>query len=213
MDERMDSVGTGSDVGGILDRGDFLKLAGAAGIGAAAGASLLPAGAGAAVRTNLDPTDFTFRTREQFRPFHLLAKNFVQLDDGFDRNTTGNYTILRPGPPEEGDGFVRVDDGKMRFTGQDDYYTILKSKTGQKAPFATVIIDVASLPEGTVYAGLYKDELNYVHAYYDKNVAGRGVRPARARPGAPDREGQDGPVYRHPCGPARHPGSGPGARR
>ncbi len=63
MDDRMDSVGTGSDVGGILDRGDFLKLVGAAGIGAAAGASLLPAGAGAAVRTNLDPTDFSFRTR------------------------------------------------------------------------------------------------------------------------------------------------------
>ncbi|MEJ7842328.1 MAG: hypothetical protein WKF95_11220, partial [Rubrobacter sp.] len=145
----MDNVGTGSDVGGILDRGDFLKLAGAAGIGAAAGASLLPA-AGAAVTTNLDPTDFTFSTREQFRPFHLLAKNFVQLDDGFDTNTIGDYTVLRPGPPAEDDGFVRVGGGEARFAGQDDYYTILKSDTGQKAPFSTVIVDVASQPDGTV---------------------------------------------------------------
>lgn len=169
MDHRLDSVGAGQEAEGVLNRGDFLKLAGAAGIGAAAGASLLPA-AEAAVRTNLDPTDFTFRTREQFRPFHLLAKNFVTLDDGFDRNTTGNYTILRPGPTEEDDGFVRAGDGKLRFTGQDGYYTILKSNTGQRAPFATVIIDVASQPEGTVYAGLYRDDLNYVHAYYEKNT-------------------------------------------
>ena len=169
MDHRTDSVeGLGQEIGGVLDRKDFLKLAGAAGIGAAAGASLLPAAAEAAVATNLDPTDFTFRTREQFRPFHLLAQNFVRLDDGFDTNTTGNYTILRPGSPNEDDGFVRADNGRMRFTGQDNYYTILKSNTGQEAPFATVIMDVAAQPEGRVYTGLYRDELNYVHAYYDR---------------------------------------------
>ena len=170
MDHRMDSVGTE----GLLGRGDFLKLAGAAGIGAAAGAGLMPA-AGAAVTTGLDPTDFTFRTREQFRPFHLLARNFVRLNDGFDTNTAGNYTILRPGPANEDDGFVRAGEGRMRFAGQDDYYTILKSNTGQRAPFATVIVDVASQPEGAVYAGLYRDEGNYVHAYYDKNTQTVGL--------------------------------------
>ena len=170
MDDRMDGVGNE----GLLDRGDFLKLAGAAGVGAAAGAGVLQTAAGA-VTTSLDPTDFTFRTREQFRPFHLLAKNFVRLDDGFDRNTTGNYTILRPGPANEDDGFVRAGDGRMRFTGQDDYYTILKSNTAQRAPFATVIVDVASQPEGAVYAGLYRDEFNYVHAYYDKNTQTVGL--------------------------------------
>jgi hypothetical protein len=124
----------------LHNRKDFLKLLGAAGIGAAAGASVLPG----AVRTQLQPTAFSFAVREQFRPFHLLAKNFVQLDNSFNGDTTGDYTILRPGPSEEDDGFVRAGDGKMRFAGQDDYYTILKSDTEQEAPFATVIIDVAS---------------------------------------------------------------------
>ena len=50
-----------------------------------------------------------------------------------------------------------MQNGRLRFAGQDDYYTVLKSDTGQRAPYATVIIDVASLTEGTVYAGLYKD--------------------------------------------------------
>jgi hypothetical protein len=153
----------------LQSRGDFLKLLGAAGVGAAAGASLLPGTAEGAVRTSLDPTDFHFTTRERFRPFDLLAKNFVRLDDNFNSNTRGNYTVLRPGPPNEDDGFVRIGEGKARFAGQDDYYTILKSNTGQRAPFATVIVDVASLPEGRVYAGLYRGENNYVHAYYDRD--------------------------------------------
>jgi hypothetical protein len=171
QDCRADDVG----VGGVLGRADFLKLAGAAGLGVAAGASLVQPGAGAAVTTNLEPTDFTFRTREQFRPFHLLARNFVELDDGFEANTIGRYTILRPGPPEEDDGFVRVGGGEARFAGQDDYFTVLKSGTGQEAPFATVIVDVASQPDGTVYAGLYRDELEYVHAYYDKDAQTVGL--------------------------------------
>jgi hypothetical protein len=154
----------------LHSRGDFLKLLGAASVGAAAGASLLPGSAEGAVRTSLEPTDFHFTTRERFRPFDLLAKNFVQLDDSFSTNTIGDYTILRPGPASEDDGVVTISNGKLRFSGQDDYYTVLKSGTGQQAPYATVIIDVASLTDGTVYAGLYKDENNYVHAYYDKST-------------------------------------------
>jgi hypothetical protein len=153
----------------LHSRGDFLKLLGAAGVGAAAGTSLLPGSAEGAVSTSLEPTDFHFTTRERFRPFDLLAKNFVQLDDGFSTNTRNNYIILRPGPASEDDGTVRISDGKLRFDGEDNYYTVLKSSTGQRAPYATVIIDVASLPGGTVYAGLYKDNGNYVHAYYNRN--------------------------------------------
>ncbi|MBA2713712.1 MAG: hypothetical protein H0U55_09200, partial [Rubrobacteraceae bacterium] len=151
-------------------RGDFLKLLSAAGIGAAAGASVLPGTAAGAVETNLQPTDFHFRTRERFRPFDLLAKNFVRLDDSFSTNTIDRYTKLRPGHSSEDDGTVTIANGKLHFSGQDDYYTILKSGTGQRAPYATVIVDVASQPGGTVYAGLYKDAGNYVHAYYNKNT-------------------------------------------
>ncbi len=171
MDEGMGAVPSAEALARLHNRKDFLKLLGAAGVGAAAGVSLLPQTAKGAVSTSLQPTDFSFRIREQFRPFHLLAKNFVQLDDDFDSNTIADYTVLRPGPPEEDDGFVRSGGGEARFDGQDDYYTILKSDTGQEAPFATVIIDVASLPdEGTVYAGLYRDETEYVHAYYDNDT-------------------------------------------
>jgi len=169
-DHQKNGVGAEQEAMGILGRKDFLKLAGAAGLGAAAGTGLLQAGAGAAVTTDLDPTDFHFTVRARFRPFHLLANNFVQLNDPFSTNTIGDYTILRPGIDAEDPGFVRVQDGKMRFAGQDDYYIILKSDTEQRAPFATVIIDVASLPEGRVYAGLYRGENNYVHAYYDRDT-------------------------------------------
>ena len=124
----------------LHSRGDFLKLLGAAGVGAAAGASLLPGSAEGAVSTGLEPTDFQFTTRERFRPFDLLAKNFVQLDDTFTTNTKSNYTILLPGPASEDDGTVTISNGKLRFDGQDDYYTALKSGTGQRAPYATVII-------------------------------------------------------------------------
>jgi hypothetical protein len=179
-DHQKNGVGAEQEAMGILDRRDFLKLAGAAGLGVAAGSGLMQSEAGAAVRTNLEPTDFTFRIREKFRPFHLLASNFVQLDDSFNNDTRDNYTTLRPGPLNEDDGFVRMDNGRARFDGQDDYYTILASDTGQEAPFSTVIVDVASLPEeGTIYAGLYReDETEFVHAYYDSdtNTVGFEVR-------------------------------------
>jgi hypothetical protein len=170
MEKRTSDVANEEIVARLHSRGDFLKLLGAAGIGATAGVSVLPGTAAGAVETTLQPTDFTFSTRERFRPFHLLAENFVRLDDSFNRSTRGNYTILRPGPPNEDDGYVQVGEGKLRFAGQDDYYTILKSYTGQRAPYATVIINVASLTEGTVYAGLYRDEGNYVHAYYNEST-------------------------------------------
>jgi hypothetical protein len=170
MEKRTSEVAGAEILGRLHSRGDFLKLLSAAGIGAATGASVLPNTATGAVETSLQPTDFHFRTRERFRPFDLLAKNFVRLDDSFETNTIGRYTKLRPGPPSEDDGNVTVANGRLRFGGQDDYFTILKSGTGQRASYATVIVDVASQPEGNVYAGLYKDEGNYVHAYYDSNA-------------------------------------------
>ena len=156
MEKRTSDVANEEILERLQSRGEFLKLLGAAGIGAAAGASVLPGTADGAVSTRLEPTDFVFTTRERFRPFHLLAENFVTLDDTFNRNTRRNYTMLRPGPANEDDGTVDIGEGKARFVpGQNDYYTILKSKTGQKAPFASVIVNVESLPaEGTGYAGL-----------------------------------------------------------
>src|SRR5215216_5305440 len=113
MNERVTDLARAEALARLRSRKDFLKLLSAAGIGAATGVSVLPGAAEGAVRTSLQPTDFSFTTREQFRPFHLLAENFVQLDDSFNTNTIGNYTILRPGPPEEDDGSATVQNGKM----------------------------------------------------------------------------------------------------
>jgi hypothetical protein len=153
----------------LRSREEFLKMAGAAGVGAALASNVLVREA-LGQDVGLDPTDFSFSTVTKFRPFNLLAKNFIRLDDSFEKNTTGNYTILRPGDLEEDNGTVRAGGGELRFDGQDDYYTVLKSNTGEKAPYVTVILEVASLPEGTVYAGLYRDEGDYVHAYYDSDT-------------------------------------------
>jgi hypothetical protein len=154
----------------LRSRKEFIKMAGAAGLGAAFASNVLLREAAA-----VSPTDFSFSTQTKFRPFNLLAKNFIQLDDTFNTDTTGEYTILRPGPPDEDDGTVEAGGGTLRFSGQNDYYTVLKSDTGQEAPYATVIVDVASLPEGTIYAGLYRDELNYVHVYYDSDANRVGI--------------------------------------
>lgn len=164
-----------------LDRATFLKLLGAAGLGAAAGANLLPEEAGAEVQTTLAPEDFVFTRREQFRPFDLLAGNFVELSDGFKEDTSENYTVLAP-PPERTAGTVEIGGGEAAISGQR-HYTILKSDTGQDAPFAAVIVDVKSLvgpgpgPEDSVFAGLYKDPDNFVHAFYNhrNKIAGFDV--------------------------------------
>jgi hypothetical protein len=180
MDKRVTDVTGDELLARLHSRKDFLRLMGAAGIGAAAGANVLPGAAEGAVRTRLEPTDFSFTTREIFRPFHLLAPNFVELDDDFDGTSPATYTPLRPGGPEEDDGAYAASDGKMRFSESttpesNDYYTILKSNTGEVAPFITVIVEVTSLPDGAVYAGLYRDEGNYVHVYYNKDTNTVGI--------------------------------------
>ena len=86
----------------LHDRKAFLKLLGAAGSRRRRGCERATGAAEGAVSTSLQPTDFSFEVRERFRPFHLLAKNFVQLDDSFEHQTVGNYTILRPGSARGG---------------------------------------------------------------------------------------------------------------
>ena len=92
MEKRSIDTARGEILERLHSRGDFLA-SGGCWLGAAAGTSLLPGSAEGAVRTGLEPTDFHFTTRERFRPFDLLAKNFVRLDDNFSTNTRSNYTI------------------------------------------------------------------------------------------------------------------------
>jgi len=155
-------------------------MAGAAGLGAALGSNILlrEALSQDTLVSNPLPTDLTFAIKERYRPFHLLAENFVQLRDGFDTDTRRNYAILAPAP-ESNRGNAFVQRGALRING-DSYFALFKSTTSQKAPFATVIVDVQRFSdttgaENTVFAGLVKDNSNYVTAFYNNATKKVGI--------------------------------------
>jgi len=182
MQRKEDGVPGQEKVARLFSRSDFLKAAGAAGIGAAVGSNLLVREAFARSatlnRNALEPTDLTFSIVEQYRPFDLVADNFVELSDGFDSDSAGDYQVFAPGP-ERNAGSISIGGGALRVDG-NAHFTLLKSDTSQRAPFAAVIVDVESLanpgtgPEDSIFAGLIKDENNYVVAWYNnrQKIAG-----------------------------------------
>ena len=164
----------------LHSRGDFLKVLGAAGVGTAVGSNVFLQKAFSQERlvSNPRPTDLAFSIKTQYRPFDLLAKNFVQLRDGFDSDTSGDYAVLAPAP-ESNRGKATVRRGALRVNG-DAYFALFRSNTSQKAPFATVIVDVQAFSdttgaENTVLAGLVKDQSNYVAAFYNNATKKVGI--------------------------------------
>src|SRR5215203_1322234 len=164
----------------LSSRKEFLKVLGAAGVGTAVGSNALLREALSAERlvSNPRPTDLTFSVKKQFRPFDLLAKNFIQLRDSFDTDTSGNYAVLAPAP-ESNPGNASIRRGALRVNG-DAYFALFRSATSQKAPFATVIVDVERFSdiagtENTVLAGLVKDRSNYVTAFYNHATKKVGI--------------------------------------
>ena len=72
-----------------LTRKEFLRT-GAAGIGGAVlSGALLNPGAARAAGGTLKPTGLTFTTTAQFRPFEIIAKGFVAVDDEFSSASGG----------------------------------------------------------------------------------------------------------------------------
>jgi hypothetical protein len=167
----------------LRSRKDFLRMAGAAGIGAAVGSNVLLRAALSqdTLVSNPLPTDLTFSLNTQYRPFDLLAKNFMQLRDSFDSDTSGNYAVLAPAPERNrGNAFIKR--GALRVNG-DSFFALFRSTTSQSAPFATVIVDVERFSdttgaENTVYAGLVKDEANYVTVFYNNATKKAGITVA-----------------------------------
>ena len=166
-----------------LSRGAFLKALGVAGVGATVGAGALVdealAKSVSIPKGQLEPTDLTFSVVERYRNFALIGKNFVELSDGFDPDGGAGYEILAPAP--EGDaGDVSIGGGELRVDG-DSYFALFRSNTGQRAPFASVVVDVESFanpgsgPEDSIFAGLVKDEANYVVAWYNHREKRAGV--------------------------------------
>lgn len=166
-----------------FSRADFLKVLGAAGAAGVIGSNALlrEAFAQENLVSSPRPTDLKFSIRKQYRPFDLLAENFVELRDGFDTiASAAAYAVLSPAPEDDA-GNASFGGGSLRVSG-DSYFALFRSNTGQRAPFATVILDVESFAgsggaEDTVFAGLVKDEGNYVVAWYNdaKRLAGIDV--------------------------------------
>lgn len=187
MSKRNESEETSEEmVGGRYTRSDFLKGLGAAGVGAAVGSNALLGDALArpsfVPKGQLEPTDLTFSIVERYRNFALIGANFVELSDSFGSDSSGDYEILTPAPEDNG-GEVAVGNGDLKVSGGEAYFNLFRSQTSQRAPFASVIVDVESFansssgPEDTVFAGLVKDDENYVVAFYNdrKKLAGIDV--------------------------------------
>lgn len=149
-----------------LDRRTLLT---AAAVGGALSALGLPSAEAAAA--GLGPQDLSFRVVRRQRPIDLIAERFVTLSDGFHRHRP--YDLLAPdGRP----GTVSRAGGRLRLTG--DHFTLLRSRTGQRAPYAAVEVEVdafAGSQQDRVYAGLAKDADDYVLAWYDRATATAGI--------------------------------------
>jgi hypothetical protein len=158
---------------GGLSRKDFLRGLGAAGVGGAVlgpGALLRPAAAAAAM-PHIGPTDLSFSTKAQYRPFEIVADGFAAVDDRF-RGGSGSYAVLAPAP-EHHPGATGVARGALTVSGRS-FFALLAAEAGPAAPYAAVQVDVASFAGGrnttqdSVYAGLVAGAADYVVAAYDR---------------------------------------------
>jgi hypothetical protein len=164
-----------------VDRRQFLLRVGATGA-ALALAPQLPASASSARRAaaTLDaPTDLHFDIVHQTRPFNLVARRFVQLDDDFGHNTSRRYDVLTPGPEDKA-GRAHFRRGRLQVSGKD-HYSLFRSKTRQRAPYAGVIVEVESFSEATdaeqdtVLVGLARDDRNFVVGWYNHATRTAGI--------------------------------------
>lgn len=150
-----------------LDRRSLLRATAAAGALTALGNT--PA---LAASSAFGPQDLDFHVVRRQRQIHLVADRFVTLRDDFSRAVA--YDVVSPDGRR---GTVSRRDGRLAMTG--DHFTLLKSSTGQVAPYAAVVVKVHSFAgaadEDKVYAGLVADAENYVLAWYDRVSGDAGV--------------------------------------
>jgi hypothetical protein len=154
----------------LRSRKDFLKMMGAAGVGAAVGANILLRQAVALEPTAPTDPSFSFSVKADYSAFDVISDNFVEHRDGFNKNRS-LYTALKPGPEYTRPG-VSINNGHLRAIGDGPFFTLLRTGKSPVAPYAAVIVDVAAfmgsgVNEDSVYAGLIKDASNYVVAWYN----------------------------------------------
>ena len=161
-----------------LSRAAFLRGALAAAISAAAGPRLLAGvaeaaeSAAATVSPALSPLDLRFSIEEQFRPFDLLPRRFVQVSERFDGAGADRYAAAEALQAEGQPARAGRVGQALRLKSAAAAPTLFRTNAGPVAPYATVIVSVGTAPQGSggeaaVVAGLVRDARNYVVATFD----------------------------------------------
>ena len=163
-------------------RKDFLKMAGAAGLGAALASNILLREAFALEPTVPTDPSFKFSTTSSYHPFDVISKNFVEHSDGFDKDQ-GLYKVLTPAPDFTRGG-VSFNKGRLRVSGDSPFFTLFQTGKSPLAPYAAVVVDITAFgrsatSQNSVYAGLIQDASNYVLAWYNKATNKVGIDVAK----------------------------------
>jgi hypothetical protein len=161
----------------LSSRKDFLKMAGAAGLGATLASNILLREAFALDPTGPTDPSFSFSIKANYSAFDVISDNFVEHRDGFDRNQN-LYRVLTPAP-ELTRGGVSLNNGRLRVSGDSPFFTLFQTGKSPIAPYAAIIVDVrafsrSAVDQNTVYAGLIKDASNYVVAWYNHATQSAG---------------------------------------
>jgi hypothetical protein len=161
----------------LSSRKDFLKMAGAAGLGAALGSNILLREAYALGPTGPTDSSFRFSTRSSYHPFDVVSNNFVEHSDDF--TSQGSYAVLAPAPVRRS-GSVSTGGGALSVTSTPPFFALFQTNKAPLAPYASVVVDVKSFigsanKQDTVYAGLIKDASNYVVAWYNNATNRVGI--------------------------------------
>ena len=161
----------------LRSRKDFLKMAGAAGLGAALGSNIMLRQAFALDPTGPTDPSFRFSITSSYHPFDVVSDNFVEHSDDF--TSQASYPVLAPAP-EHQNGSVSTGGGALSVSSASPFFALFQTNEAPLAPYASVIVDFGSFigsatNEDTVYAGLIKDASNYVVAWYNNATKRVGI--------------------------------------
>jgi hypothetical protein len=177
MDKRPVGIPGAWGLAHLTSRKDFLKMAGAAGLGAALGSNILLRQAFALDPTGPTDPSFRFSTTSSYHPFDVVSNNFVEHSDDF--TSKGSYTVFAPAPVRRS-GRVSTGGGALSVGSTPPFFALFQTNKAPLAPYAAVIVDFKSFigsadEEDTVYAGLVKDASNYVVAWYNNATKRVGI--------------------------------------
>ncbi len=153
-----------------IDRATFLRGLALAGLGTVAGPHLFAQEAHAAPAADISPLSLRFSIVDQFRPFDLIAEDFVQVRQRFGGGVASRLQAVEPA--EGAAATAQVEGESLTLAAEGAFTSLFRTGARPLAPFATVIVDVASAPrssggEAAVLVGLVGSGSDYVVASFD----------------------------------------------